>query len=191
MDTLNIISSTFFLQISLSLSESNQEETSLQSERFQPNWNTQHTHSAFWCCFKYSPRSSPTRISSCLPTNASLIASMRSRLTRLLILLIPLHSTWLEADPGGKITLFNAYFIDLLRNSFNLDGIEINSGNIHCPNPRLLENMLAAGLRLHRGLDSTSIWGTHNTPTPLLEGLYATYCQVTERILGHRFLTHL
>ena len=43
MDTLNIISSTFFLQISLSLSESNQEETSLQSERPNPT-ETHNTH---------------------------------------------------------------------------------------------------------------------------------------------------
>ena len=162
---------------------------------FQSNWNTSHTHTQhFGAAFKYSPKSSPTRISSYLPTNASLVLDTKVKTHSLTwSCWSPLHSTWLEADPGGKITLFNAYYIDLLRNSCNLDGIEMNSGNTHHPNPGLL----AAGLWLHyawsrRLIDSTFIWGTPNTPTPLLEGLYARYCQVTEKIpwphFSHPFL---
>ena len=98
---------------------------------FQSNWNTSHTHTQhFGAAFKYSPKSSPIRISSYLPTNASLILDTKVKTHSLTwSCWSPLHSTWLEADPGGKITLFNAYYIDLLRNSCNLDGIEMNSGN--------------------------------------------------------------
>ena len=50
MDTLKIISSTFFIQILLSLSESNQKKPA-----FSLNFPIQlkhitHTHSTFWCC---------------------------------------------------------------------------------------------------------------------------------------------
>ena len=50
MDTLKIISSTFFIQIFLSLSESNQKKPA-----FSLNFPIQlkhitHTHSTFWCC---------------------------------------------------------------------------------------------------------------------------------------------
>ena len=61
MDTLKTISSTFFIQIFLSLSDSNQEETSLQSELSNPT-ETQHTHTQhFGAAFKDLPKSSPNK----------------------------------------------------------------------------------------------------------------------------------
>ena len=109
-----------------------------------------HTLNILVLPLRICPNLPQTRISSCLPTSVSLILDTKVKTHSLTwSYWSPLHSTWLEADPGGKITLFNAYYIDLLRNSCNLDGIEINSGNIQRPNPGLLENMLAAGLWLH------------------------------------------
>lgn len=89
MDTLNIISSTFFLQISLSLSESNQEETSLQSERSNPT-ETHNTHAQhFGAALSIRPdlpQQESARV--CQPMHHSSL-TRRSRLTRLLDLTDP------------------------------------------------------------------------------------------------------